>query len=177
MDKWYLIICLLLWLLVRLSLFPFPSPLIYYPNLKKRKFFIEVLELDYFFVLSSIMHTGLLYLSFHASYLRVSAIRIKLMQRNSHAKVTCILESFAFNFQIDPWQFWRFFHDYLQSVLHFSSQTLSNPNIRTMKADSMSRKVSDCSWQCDYSIIFFFQNFFFPLFAFWNFESCTFIWV
>ena len=99
------------------------------------------------------MHTGLLYLSFRASYLRVSAIRIKLMQRNSHVKVTCILEIFAFDFQIDPWWFWRFFHNYSQSVLHFSSQTLSNSNIRTMKADSMSRTVSDCSWQCDYSII------------------------
>ena len=39
-------------------------------------------------------------------------------------------------------------------MFHFSSQTSRNPNIRTMKADSMGKTMPDSSWRCNYSITF-----------------------
>ena len=118
----------------------------YYLNLKKRKFFIDVLELDYIFPLSNILCLGLVYLSFCASYLRVLVIRIKFTQRNGRARVTCTNEIFIFDFHLDPWWFWRLYHNQSQLVLYFSLQTLRNSSIKTMKTDRMCRTMSDCSW-------------------------------
>ena len=53
-----------------------------------------------------------------------------------------------------PWWFWRFYCNQSQSVFHFSSQTSRNPNIRTMKADSMGKTMPDSSWRYNYSITF-----------------------
>ena len=70
------------------------------PELKKRKFFLKELELDFIFLLGSFLRAGFVYLSFPASYQRVLDIRIKLMQRNSHAKMTCTLLFFRLWFSV-----------------------------------------------------------------------------
>ena len=74
----------------------------YYPNLKKMQVFHRSAWIGLFFSSEQYNASWLVYLSFHASYLRVSDIRIKLMQRNSHAKVTCILQIFTFDEQTVP---------------------------------------------------------------------------
>ena len=69
---------------------------------KNASFFKEVFELDYIFLMGRILCVDLVYLSFYASYLRVLAIRIKFMRRNSLAKVKYTKDIFIFDFQLDP---------------------------------------------------------------------------
>ena len=70
----------------------------YYPNLKKSQVSHRCDWIRQLFPLRSILRAGLDYLSFHVSYPRLLAFRIKLMRRNYHAKVTFTLKMFAFDF-------------------------------------------------------------------------------
>ena len=51
-----------------------------------------------------------------------------------------------------PWWLWRFYCNKSHSVLHFSSQTMRNSNIRVLKENYMGKTMPDCSLWCNYSI-------------------------
>ena len=66
---------------------------------------MKELELDFIYLQSSFLRAGLVYLRFRASYQRVLAFRMKLMQTKSQAKVACTLLLSVFDFYLDPWFF------------------------------------------------------------------------
>ena len=102
------------------------------------------------------MRAGLVYLRFRASCLRVLAIRIKLMQRKSRAKVSWISK-------FSPLIF-RWIHDVSWRL--FSKAITVITDIEELKYKNYESITPSSSPQ---------NNFFSPLFAFRNFDSCTFI--